>query len=687
MCVWVGSALAAAPGHQGAHAEDEVCFDHLALIQSNTAVLVIVVAALAGILFLRKRAKSALDFLTGRRGLSSVPAADRREKPAEEEDLARFVTEFRAGPLSAPSPKAPYATRSFSRPTAAPVDGDTESARQLKEVFAWAPEQAATLRKLVEKCGRAESQAAQHNLLVDACCGAAAWKERVSLPELRPAWQLAGALEGLLKQLTSRVSTITHSTLRTVANGVELLEDLCTSGLSTDLTTNPAIRILAVDDDAVSRFALSAALKRTFDVPDVASSGDAALAMVRQQHYDLIILDVMMPGMDGFEVCVSIRETALNCATPVLFVTTLKDFDSRIKSLSIGGNDLMGKPFLTFELTLKALTLVLRARLRDRNHIPGTSAVRWPAPSTAVSDEVPALRREPLLKPGPGKGPADGAPVVPLPPPAFSAAVQTGAAREISPAFLKYIAASVAEMKEQISAIGSNNDPAARRETLVRLYLWLQLLSREVDRPEWRPAFEMCGALEGLFKKLQEDPKKATTSALQTAVAGLELFEDLCAPGVRPDLTSNPPIRILVVDDEPLSRRAITCALQMVFPKPDGAEDGETALELAAEKEFDLVFLDVCMPEMDGFKVCPKIHETVPNRATPVVFLTLHSGEEFRAQSTICGGSDYVVKPFVFLEITVKVLVFALRGRLEKLKMTKAPDHASLVCETQSNPE
>jgi PleD family two-component response regulator len=68
--------------------------------------------------------------------------------------------------------------------------------------------------------------------------------------------------------------------------------------------------------------------------------------------------------MDGFELCSKIRQTQLNQATPVVFVTCQTDFDARAKSSLCGGNDFLTKPFLTFEITLKALTLALRARIR-----------------------------------------------------------------------------------------------------------------------------------------------------------------------------------------------------------------------------------------------------------------------------------------------------------------------------------
>ena len=102
-------------------------------------------------------------------------------------------------------------------------------------------------------------------MLVKICDQIVALKDRVCWPELRPAWQLASALEGLLKQLTGRVGNINHSTLRTIAGGLELLGDLSKPGIRTDLVSNPAIRILAADDDSVSRFALSAAIKKAFD--------------------------------------------------------------------------------------------------------------------------------------------------------------------------------------------------------------------------------------------------------------------------------------------------------------------------------------------------------------------------------------------------------------------------------------
>jgi PleD family two-component response regulator len=90
---------------------------------------------------------------------------------------------------------------------------------------------------------------------------------------------------------------------------------------------------------------------------------ETALTMLAENCYDLVFLDVDMPGMNGFELCTKLRGFARNKNTPVVFVTSLNDFESRANSTMSGGNDLIAKPFLFMELAVKALVYVLRARL------------------------------------------------------------------------------------------------------------------------------------------------------------------------------------------------------------------------------------------------------------------------------------------------------------------------------------
>lgn len=178
----------------------------------------------------------------------------------------------------------------------------------------------------------------------------------------------------------------------------------------------------------------------------------------------------------------------------------------------------------------------------------------------------------------------------------------------------------------------------------------------------------MSAALEGLFRKMLQQSRHATPSALATVAAAVDLLNELGLPGMKMDLAINPPIHMLVVDDDLVARRVMVSALQTAFKKPESVENGEAALALARIKPFDVIFLDVLMPGMDGFEVCSKIRETVPNRATPVVFVTGQCGFDARTLMNRSGGDDLMGKQFLTSEITVKALTFALRGRLQQLK-------------------
>jgi CheY-like chemotaxis protein len=88
-------------------------------------------------------------------------------------------------------------------------------------------------------------------------------------------------------------------------------------------------------------------------------------------------------------------------------------------------------------------------------------------------------------------------------------------------------------------------------------------------------------------------------------------------------------------------------------------------MALAAETPFDVIFLDVQMPDVDGFEVCTRIRESSANRLTPIVFLTSHHEAAMRAKSESCGANDFITKPYLPSELTLKALAFALRGRLQ----------------------
>jgi len=586
---------------------------------------------------------------------------------AQEEDLSKFLVTFRLGPPATALAEvftggaaASGGSRQKTSETEPGVGHDP-----VTEYLHRAPERLRAVRRLLQEIGGASDTAARQRML-DALCGRIrTLKGEAGVPELLPAWQIAGALEGLLKQLIDKVNNVTDSTLRTVGGGVDLLADLSKPGVRADICTEPPFRLLAVDDDRISRHALAFALKRGLNQPDLAENGEAALVLARQRPYDVVLLDVQMPGMDGFELCSRIHETTLNRNTPIVFVTWQSDFKARAHSVLCGGNDLIGKPFLTFEISVKALTLALRARLLqgrpaghgERSEVAGesTSTPRDRADAAGLYP-VPRLTGLTLVD----KACAPGGTVM------GDSRPSGMRAQDLVNAFVARAAEVLGRVRDLIQRAGQASETDARQEIFGDLYCSITSLAPPADWAQLGSAGRLTTALANLLRKLLEHPENTTPTTFQTLAAAVELLGDLCAPGSSAWLASRPPIHLLVVDDDPLARRALVGGLQLVFDQPDSAVDGQAALAQATEKSYDVIFMDVQMPGMDGFTACRRVHETASNPRTPVVFVTNDVGAETRQAAFQSGGSDFITKPFLCSELTLKALTFAVRGQLRK---------------------
>jgi putative two-component system response regulator len=124
-------------------------------------------------------------------------------------------------------------------------------------------------------------------------------------------------------------------------------------------------KILVVDDHTASRMTAAALLSMEGYEVIEADSGATAVVLVKQQQPDLILLDVMMPGMDGFEVCQLLKQDENTRLIPVIFITALNDRRSRIRGIEVGADDFLTKPFDRVELAARVKSLVQQKRLNE----------------------------------------------------------------------------------------------------------------------------------------------------------------------------------------------------------------------------------------------------------------------------------------------------------------------------------
>jgi two-component system OmpR family response regulator len=119
------------------------------------------------------------------------------------------------------------------------------------------------------------------------------------------------------------------------------------------------VRLLLVEDDATLADALSRGLRHEGYAVDVAADGDAALLQAAVWDYDGILLDIMLPGTDGLQVCRTLRER--ECWSPVLMLTARAQVEDRISGLDVGADDYLAKPFDFGELLARLRALLRRA--------------------------------------------------------------------------------------------------------------------------------------------------------------------------------------------------------------------------------------------------------------------------------------------------------------------------------------
>ena len=116
-------------------------------------------------------------------------------------------------------------------------------------------------------------------------------------------------------------------------------------------------RILVVDDESSITEFVSYALKKEGYAPDVVANGEDAFALAKKNDYDLFILDIMLPGMDGYELCRRLRSIT---SAPVLFLSARDTELGKVVGLEIGGDDYLAKPFGVRELIARVHALLRR---------------------------------------------------------------------------------------------------------------------------------------------------------------------------------------------------------------------------------------------------------------------------------------------------------------------------------------
>lgn len=182
-----------------------------------------------------------------------------------------------------------------------------------------------------------------------------------------------------------------------------------------------------------------------------------------------------------------------------------------------------------------------------------------------------------------------------------------------------------------------------------------------------RPLFHYAAALEALVFDLVRFPEQSNPSTLRTISQAIDYLSTLLESETREKLRDPGSAQVLVVDDEDGARKIIMAAMSLVSLKSVAADTPSAALAALNTQAFDLIFLDVGLPEMNGFDLCTRVRMIGLHEKTPIVFITGMTTFQNRVQSSLSGGNDFVGKPFNLPELGLKALTWVFRGQLGQI--------------------
>ena len=432
-------------------------------------------------------------------------------------------------------------------------------------------------------------------------------------------------------------------------------------------------KIIIVEDDPIVGHIYQTRLEKEGYEVETCTDGQKGFYRIHEFHPDAVLLDLMLPKMNGVDILKKIRAQSQFQRLPVIVFTNAYVPNMIQEAFGAGATQVFNKATLTPRQVIDALQAIIQSGYAPVSDNTSAAAPQAAAPAAATATDTlgestfhssapSASRPAPQMTGAPAPGPALHAPAPAIPTPTIGSDDAEFQA-EMNEAFIQAKPEILAGLRKSLQDFSKAQDDQSRLPFLLDLYRKVHALTGSAGIAGYGNIAQMAAALEVLLKELYEKPKNVNASTMRTVAHSVDFIGEMFKHDeVNP--LEPAPTEILVVDDEILSRRAITYALEKATLKAVSVEDPNVALKLATESRYDLIFLDVQMPNMDGFELCTRIRALPSNKTTPIIFVTSLTDFKSRAKSTLSGGNDLIAKPFMFIELSVKALTYVLRGRL-----------------------
>lgn len=370
-------------------------------------------------------------------------------------------------------------------------------------------------------------------------------------------------------------------------------------------------RVLIIEEDRLLANFYREHLERGGLFVEAARTGETALRALEERQPDVVVIDPVTPSPEAAEVITRIRENPATQGVPVIALPT-----SRVPlaeaAQRAGVTKLLQRTINTPAELTDAIQVALgreRTAMMSKT-LPFSPDESWLRTSILAAPEVLNTMRH---------------------------ALQSAVHPDSSVRGLRELLQAVHGFTEQMALFGE------------------------------RPLYQFAAALEALVFDLHRFPEHANPSTLRTVSQAVDFLGVLLTGPNRGALRDPGTAQVLVVDDEDGARKMIMAALTLANLSSVAADTPTTALAALQTQGFELLFLDVGLPEMSGFDLCTRVRTLPMHEKTPVVFITGMATFQNRVQSSLSGGQDFVGKPFSLPELGLKAMTWIFKGQLGML--------------------
>jgi diguanylate cyclase (GGDEF)-like protein len=427
------------------------------------------------------------------------------------------------------------------------------------------------------------------------------------------------------------------------------------------------LRVLVVEDNRTNQQVAKGMLQRLKCTADITTSGEEALDMFATGKYDLILMDVQMPGMDGYQATRAIRgKETPGTHTPIVAMTANSSSDDIEKALEAGMDDFLAKPFRL-------------DTLRNRLH-------RWTGPNKdkagatvqrATGKEKPAPER----KKEQARSAEDGLKVINLDSdnsvidkkvfyelyqnagPGFSEMLKVY--MEDQPMYFRQIEQAIQQSDRVLLQRCAHTLKGSSRNFGATTFSALCLdLEKAAPLEDFQELKKRVKSLEKAGAEIQKELSLALERLADTmfsipentagTTSGAEPYDPVLVP------------TIMVVDDDRSMLITMRTVLESDGYRIEEYENGTSALAACQQQLPDLVLMDALMPGIDGFKACKALRELPGGEHLPILIVTALEDENSIDRAFSAGANDFIAKPVNFAVLRQRIARLLDASQAEK---------------------